>query len=86
MLHKQLVKRRDGENIYKCVYDVAGYHCKACKCVMNNKGLQKPQKKTFEVKKEKYRKKTRAEKPNLSYHIVPSSSIKKERKKEMQFN
>ena len=22
--------------------DVAGYHCKACKCVMSNKGLQKP--------------------------------------------
>ena len=28
--------------IYKCVYDVAGYHCKSCKCVMSNKGLQKP--------------------------------------------
>ena len=28
--------------IYKCVNDVAGYHCKAWKCVMNNKGLQKP--------------------------------------------
>ena len=26
-----------------CVNDVAGYHCKAWKCVMNNKGLQKPQ-------------------------------------------
>ena len=26
-----------------CVYPVdAGYHCKTCKCVMNNKGLQKP--------------------------------------------
>ena len=35
--------RRDGENIYKCVNDVAGYHCQACKCVMSNKGLQKPQ-------------------------------------------
>ena len=22
--------------------DVAGYHCKACKCVISNKGLQKP--------------------------------------------
>ena len=33
-----------------CVYDVAGYHCKECKCVMNNKGLQKPptfKKKTY---------------------------------------
>ena len=27
--------------IYKCVNDVACYHCKAWKCVMNNKGLQK---------------------------------------------
>ena len=25
-----------------CVNDVAGYHCKAWKCVMDNKGLQKP--------------------------------------------
>ena len=29
--------------IYKGVNDVAGYHCKAWKCVTNNKGLQKPQ-------------------------------------------
>ena len=35
-------KERWREYIYKCVYDVAVYHCKRCKCVMNNKGLQKP--------------------------------------------
>ena len=28
--------------IFKCVYDVAGYHWKRCKCVLSNKGLQKP--------------------------------------------
>ena len=32
----------DRKYIYKCVNDVAGYHCKAWQCVMNNKGLQKP--------------------------------------------
>ena len=45
MLPKQPFIRRDGEKIYeiyKCVNDVAGYHCKAWKSVMNNKGLQKP--------------------------------------------
>ena len=28
--------------MYKCVNDVAGYHCQACNCVKSNKGLQKP--------------------------------------------
>ena len=37
--------RRDGEKIIRCVDDVAGYHWKTCKCVMNNKGLQEPKKK-----------------------------------------
>ena len=44
--------RRDGEkNMQYCVNDVAGYHCRTCKCVMSNKGLQKPP--IFKKKKKK---------------------------------
>ena len=37
--------------MYKCVNDVAGYHCQACNCVKSNKGLQKPL--IFKKKKKK---------------------------------
>ena len=43
--HEHLCNHKERWREDKCVNDVAGYHCKAWKCVMNNKGLQKPQKK-----------------------------------------